>query len=73
MAAGETIETNFTFTPPFAGRGSLVAKFYSKDLDDVDGFLAFEIQPRAEDVITNGNGHVMDNNVIEIDANEIIP
>lgn len=49
-----TAAATFKYIPPFAGRGTLAAKFTSKELDDVDGFLAFEIQPRPEDLI---NGH----------------
>lgn len=51
IAAGETGAATFRYTPPWAGRGSLVAKFYAKELNDVDGFLAYEVRPRPEDVI----------------------
>lgn len=53
---GGTAAATFKFTPPYSGRGTFAAKFTSKELDDVDGFLAFEMQPRPEDVLTeNGN------------------
>lgn len=42
----------FEFVPPYSGKGTFVAKFFSKELDDVDGFLAFEMQPRPEDILT---------------------
>ncbi|XP_055376367.1 annulin isoform X2 [Condylostylus longicornis] len=54
IPVGGTGAATFKFTPPYAGRGTLVAKFDSKDLDDVDGFLAFEVEPRPGDVLTNG-------------------
>jgi transglutaminase 1 len=55
VGVGETAEHTFMFTPPYSGRATLVAKFTSKELDDVDGFLAFEVHPRDEDVIMNGD------------------
>lgn len=57
IASGETGAVTFKYTPPWAGRGSLVAKFVSKELNDVDGHLAFEVKARPEDVI-------LDNDVI---------
>jgi transglutaminase 1 len=54
---GETIEQKFTFTPPFAGRATLMAKFTSKELDDVDGFLAFEVEPDPDNIIFNEVNH----------------
>lgn len=41
----------FTYIPKYSGRATFIAKFYSKELDDVDGFLAFEVDPRPEDMI----------------------
>lgn len=41
----------FRYIPKYSGRGTFLAKFYSKELDDVDGFLAFEVDPRPEDRI----------------------
>ena len=46
--------STFKYNPPYAGRGTLVAKFNSKELDDVDGFIALEILPRPGDIILNG-------------------
>ncbi|XP_055638666.1 annulin-like isoform X2 [Toxorhynchites rutilus septentrionalis] len=51
IAVSETVSKTFSLTPMFAGRATIVAKFTSKELDDVDGFLAFEAQPRPEDIL----------------------
>ena len=45
-------ETRFAYKPPYAGSAKLVAKFTSKELDDVDGFRSFEIAPKPEDILT---------------------
>lgn len=55
MPIGATTSATFKYTPPFAGRAALVAKFSCKELDDVDGFLAYEVQPRPEDVLIESN------------------
>lgn len=60
-------EGKFKVTPPWAGRHTIVAKFDSKELDDVDGFLAFEAQPKPEDVIEK-----VDNNVI-VRRTDVVP
>ena len=52
VAPGEEAAASFEFVPPFSGRGTFAVKFTSKELDDVDGFLAFEMQPRPEDILT---------------------
>ncbi|XP_059618771.1 annulin [Phlebotomus argentipes] len=59
-----TAAATFKYTPPFAGRGAFAAKFTSKELDDVDGFLAFETQPRPEDVIMTNGSHPGMNDII---------
>uniref|UniRef100_A0A182NEW6 protein-glutamine gamma-glutamyltransferase n=1 Tax=Anopheles dirus TaxID=7168 RepID=A0A182NEW6_9DIPT len=51
IAPGEKVLNTFTMTPPYSGRLTLAAKFTSKELDDVDGFLAFIAHPRPEDII----------------------
>ncbi|GAB0089081.1 annulin [Sergentomyia squamirostris] len=66
-----TAAATFKFTPPFAGRGALAAKFTSKDLDDVDGFLAFETRPRPEDVLMTNGSHYGMNDIIS--RRNIIP
>lgn len=45
----------FKYVPPYSGRATLSAKFFSKQLNDVDGFIAFEVEPRPGDVYLNGN------------------
>lgn len=54
MAVDETISNTFSLTPQFVGRATLAVKFTSKELDDVDGFLAYENKPRPEDILMNG-------------------
>lgn len=49
---GEKAIGNFTFTPPKTGRQSFGAKFESKELEDVDGFLVFMVEENKE-----GNGN----------------
>lgn len=44
-------EGKFEIVPPWSGRHTIIAKFDSKELDDVDGFLNFEAAPQPEDVI----------------------
>lgn len=52
---GGTTSATFKYVPPYAGRGALVCKFFCKELDDVDGFLAYEVAPRPEDIIDSEN------------------
>ncbi|XP_075153720.1 transglutaminase isoform X2 [Haematobia irritans] len=67
IPVGGTAASTFKYVPPYAGRGTLLAKFTSKDLDDVDGYIHYEIKPRPEDVIMNGhrNSH---NTIIRTDV-----
>lgn len=44
---GQKASGKFEFTPPEAGRQNIAAKFVSKELDDVDGFLNFMVEPSA--------------------------
>lgn len=44
-------EARFAYKPPYVGSAKLVAKFTSKEMDDVDGFRSFEIAPRPDDVL----------------------
>lgn len=55
MPVDGTASATFKYVPPYSGRGSIVAKFFSKELNDVDGFLAFEIEPRPSDIYMHGN------------------
>lgn len=57
VSAYGTASATFRYLPRFSGRATFIAKFYSKELDDVDGFLAFEIQPRPEDIIVGTTYH----------------
>uniref|UniRef100_A0A1S4H0X3 protein-glutamine gamma-glutamyltransferase n=1 Tax=Anopheles gambiae TaxID=7165 RepID=A0A1S4H0X3_ANOGA len=59
IAPGEKVSNTFTMTPPYSGRLTLAAKFTSKELDDVDGFLAFLAHPRPEDIITEVEDNVI--------------
>ncbi|XP_044595670.1 LOW QUALITY PROTEIN: annulin-like [Cotesia glomerata] len=43
ILSGEKASCKFSMTPKFAGRSTIVAKFYSKELDDVDGFVNFMV------------------------------
>jgi transglutaminase 1 len=42
-------------TPKFSGRSTIAAKFVSKELEDVDGFLNFMVEPKKE--VVNGTGN----------------
>lgn len=42
---GEAV-CKFAMTPLFSGRATIAAKFYSKELDDVDGFINFMVRHR---------------------------
>lgn len=44
-------EVRFAYKPPYAGRATFAAKFSSKELNDVDGYKAFVIAPREEDIL----------------------
>ncbi|XP_077297889.1 annulin-like [Arctopsyche grandis] len=44
--------TTIKLVPPYSGRHTIAAKFVSKEMNDVDGFLAFIVQPKSS---TNGN------------------
>ncbi|XP_012159747.1 annulin isoform X1 [Ceratitis capitata] len=54
IPVGGTAASTFKYIPPYAGRGTLLAKFNCKELDDVDGYMHYEIEPRPEDIINNG-------------------
>lgn len=45
-------ETRFVYKPTYVGSAKLIAKFTSKEMDDVDGFRVFEIAAQPEDVLT---------------------
>lgn len=50
---GLKANAGFKFIPPKVGRNTIVAKFTSKEMDDVDGFLNFMVEPKKEE--TNGS------------------
>lgn len=56
MPAGGTASATFKYSAPYAGRATFAARFNCKELDDCDGFLAFEIAPRPEDIIIGTDG-----------------
>lgn len=41
---GEEAFCTFAMTPKLAGRATIAVKFYSKDLEDVDGFVNFMVK-----------------------------
>ncbi|KAF4519866.1 hypothetical protein B566_EDAN005204 [Ephemera danica] len=47
---------DFVFTPHFSGKKTLSAKFSSRELDDVDGFLEFMIKPASIATTEQPNG-----------------
>ncbi|KAL1500917.1 hypothetical protein ABEB36_006336 [Hypothenemus hampei] len=48
VAPGERATGHFNFTPPRTGRFAVAAKFFSKEIDDVDGFTIIMVQPKKE-------------------------
>uniref|UniRef100_A0A1A9WAJ9 protein-glutamine gamma-glutamyltransferase n=1 Tax=Glossina brevipalpis TaxID=37001 RepID=A0A1A9WAJ9_9MUSC len=46
-----TAASTFKYVPPYAGRASLLAKFSCKELDDVDGYTYYEVNPHPDDII----------------------
>ncbi|XP_052759591.1 annulin isoform X1 [Galleria mellonella] len=62
VAPGAVATVQFKLTPPWAGRHQISAKFDSKELHDVDGFLSFLVSMPSE---TNGyTNDVADGNPI---------
>ncbi|KAJ8975424.1 hypothetical protein NQ317_018933, partial [Molorchus minor] len=41
-------KAEFRFTPPRTGRHTIAAKFVSKQMDDVDGYLVIMVEPKKE-------------------------
>ncbi|XP_053694559.1 annulin-like [Sabethes cyaneus] len=48
IEAGEMSTVRFRMMPQFEGRAQIAAKFNAAELNDVDGFLAFEVKENAE-------------------------
>jgi hypothetical protein len=55
IPSGSEATTTFKLTPKFSGRSTIAAKFVSKELEDVDGFLNFMVEPKKEAVNGTGN------------------
>lgn len=56
VPSGSKANSGFKFTPPASGRQTIVVKFTSKEMDDVDGFLNFMVAPKKDsENETNGN------------------
>ncbi|XP_016968472.1 annulin-like [Drosophila biarmipes] len=43
--ASDKAVATFKYVPPYAGRGVMVVKFHSMELDDVDGYINYNIAP----------------------------
>lgn len=54
---GGTAAATFKYTPPYAGRGTLLGNFTCKELTDVDGYRHYEIEPRPGDVLQPNGSH----------------
>lgn len=50
---------NFTPTPRTSGRMTIVAKFVSKELDDVDGFVNLMVTDNKESSNNNGRSNAV--------------
>ncbi|XP_030383755.1 annulin isoform X2 [Scaptodrosophila lebanonensis] len=61
IPVGGTAASTFKYVPPYAGRGTLLAKFNSKELDDVDGYMHYEIEPRPGDILHSSGTSRMSN------------
>lgn len=55
IPSGSEATATFKLTPKFSGRSTIAAKFVSKELEDVDGFLNFMVEPKKE--VVNGTGN----------------
>ncbi|XP_017755331.1 PREDICTED: annulin [Eufriesea mexicana] len=53
VEVGAHAECSFSMEPKFQGRATIAAKFYSKELEDVDGFVNFMVKPAT--VVANGD------------------
>lgn len=45
VRTGAYAECSFSMVPRYEGRATIAAKFYSKELEDVDGFVNFMVKP----------------------------
>lgn len=53
IPVGGTAASTFKYRPPYAGQGTLIAKFTSLQLQDVDGFVVYEIPAANVEEISN--------------------
>lgn len=51
MPSKSFAEARFVFKPTYVGSAKLIAKFTSKEMDDVDGFRVFEVLPKADEIL----------------------
>ncbi|KAG5891827.1 hypothetical protein JTB14_035849 [Gonioctena quinquepunctata] len=50
VPSGGVAKGEFKFTPPRTGRHTIAAKFVSKELDDVDGYVIIMVGPKREQI-----------------------
>lgn len=55
VAPGELAVADFKLIPPWAGRHQISAKFTSKEMKDVDGFLSFMVAPPESNGLFSGS------------------
>lgn len=48
VAKDETTEVTCKMTPKTSGEKNIVAKFWSRELDDVDGYKVINVKPKPE-------------------------
>lgn len=53
VQTGAYAQCSFSMVPRHEGRGTIAAKFYSKELEDVDGFVNFMVKSRR--LVANGD------------------
>ncbi|XP_058804914.1 annulin isoform X2 [Phymastichus coffea] len=55
VEVGGKAACRFSMTPGFSGRATIAAKFYSRELDDVDGFLNFMVKHKPYEPYSSRN------------------
>ena len=53
VQVGEPAKCSFSMIPEMIGKATIAVKFYSNELEDVDGFKEFMVNPRK--YMNNGN------------------
>lgn len=46
IKSNEKVTVTFSMIPKYEGKMTIAAKFYSSELDDVDGFVDFTVKPK---------------------------